>query len=100
MEQWEVKDNDAQLPEMFRQLLWSYRFEAIDPYEHREEIILNTINFGNLDHWRWLIGHYGKDEIRRVLQCRMKTEVNPESRNLSRLIFGVNHWRYAQRGAD
>lgn len=87
------------LPEMFRALMWSYRFEDINLDKHREEIIINTVNFGSLHHWRWLINHYGKKEIRRVLQRRLVTEFNPESRNLARLIFGISEYRHVPRSA-
>lgn len=100
MEQNNLHKNHTDLPEMFRPIMWSYRFKDIDTDKHREEIIVNTINFGNLQHWHWLIAHYGKKEIHRVLRRRLATEFNLESRNLARLVFGVNHWRYARGSAN
>jgi hypothetical protein len=90
MKQGSKHKKQAGLPEMFRPIMWSYRFEDINADKHREEIIVNTVNFGNLRHWHWLIKHYGKKEIHRVLQRRLATEFNPESRNLARLVFGIN----------
>jgi hypothetical protein len=84
------------LPESFRPLLWSYRFEDIDPDKHKEEIILNTVNYGTLKQWHWIIGYYGKNQIRSVLENRLESEVTPESRHLSRLIFNVKNFRYAR----
>jgi hypothetical protein len=86
----------ASLPEMFRPLLWSYRFEELDPEKHRDEIIVQTINHGNLDHWRWIIDRYGKATIRKVLEGRLGTEFYPEFRNLARVIFSVNDFRHAR----
>lgn len=91
--------NQHGLPESFRPLLWSYKFEAIDPDAHYDEIIVNTVNYGSLKQWRWLISYYGKDRVKEVLEERWATEFNPESRNLAQLIFGVSHWRYGPRGA-
>lgn len=86
------------LPEMFRPLLWWLDWEALEVEEDKEDIILAAVNNGQLDHWRWLIKVYGKEEIRRVLETRLVTEVYPESLNLARLVFGVNKLRY-ERGS-
>ncbi len=75
------------LPEMFKPILWSFRWEALDVWEDREDIILAALNYGNLKHLRWIIKTYGKDEIRKMLSRRLKTEVYPESRNLARVLF-------------
>ncbi len=83
----------AQLPETFRPLLWSYRFEEIDAEKHKQEIIVNTINYGDLDQWRWIIAQYGKQVIQAILKKRLTTEFNPESANLTKLIFSVDHFR-------
>lgn len=84
------------LPEMFRPLLWSLRWEEIDVEEDKEDIILAAVNEGRLDHWRWLIQAYGKEEIKRVLERRLVTEIHPESLNLAKLIFGVSKLRYVR----
>lgn len=86
-------ENSHGLPESFRPLLWSYRFEDIDLEKHKEEIILNTINYGNMKHWHWIMKRYGKEKIRHILERCLVTEFNPESRNLAQLIFSVNHFR-------
>jgi hypothetical protein len=77
------------LPEMFRPLLWSFRWRDIDIEENKEDIILNAVNDGTLDHWRWLLKTYGKEEIKRVLNGRLITEFHPESLRLAQLIFGT-----------
>lgn len=88
------------LPEMFRPLLWSYRFEEIDPVAHRKEIIVNTINFGDLKHWQWLTAYYGRPAVRRVLTSVPVTEFRPHVRNLVGLLFGIGEeeFRHAPRG--
>lgn len=95
----EVGKPAARLPEMFRPILWSYRFEDLDPDKHRVEIITQTINNGSLKHWRWIIQSYGKDMIREVLEQRLETEFNPESRKLAQVLFNVGHFRHAPRSA-
>jgi len=82
-----------QPPEMFRPLLWGLKWSAIDIWEHRHDIILNTVNYGSLKHWRWIIRAYGKEEIRRVLQKRLVTEFHSGSLNLARVIFSLSKVR-------
>lgn len=88
------------LPEMFRPLLWSYRFEEIDPDAHHKEIIVNTINYGDLKHWRWLTAHYGGAGVRRVLTSVPTTEFRPHIRKLVGLFFGIadDEFRHTPRG--
>lgn len=75
------------LPEMFKPILWSFKWEALDVWKDREDIILAALNYGDLEHLKWIIETYGKDEIKQVLSRRLKTEIYPESRNLARVIF-------------
>lgn len=61
----------SKLPQYFRQILWSYDFEKIDAEKDARTIIINSINYGNLSHWGWIIKSYGKDRIRDVVnECR------------------------------
>ena len=92
----EEETNQHGLPVMFKPLLWSFRWEDLDPKVDKADIILNTVNDGSLKHWRWLVRQYGKVEVKRVLETRLKTEVYPESRNLAAVIFGVTTFRHAR----
>lgn len=86
-----------QPPEMFRPLLWSFRWEDIDIQEDKEDIILNAINEGTLDHWRFLIRTYGKPIIREVLSRHPASEFHPESRKLAQVIFSIPAFSHARR---
>ena len=86
-------------PEFLKPLLWSFKQENIDVNKHKRDIIVNAINYGTLEHWSWLIKTYGKEEIRRILEKRLETEFNPESRNLAKIIFRVPGFQHARRGA-
>ncbi len=88
-----------QPPKTFRPLLWSLKWEDIDVNEDKEDIILNTINEGRLDHWRWIIKKYGKETIRRVLKRRLDSEFHPESRNLAKVVFSLSQFRHARKSA-
>lgn len=75
------------VPALFRPLLWSLNWEALDAWEDREDIIMAALNEGRLEHVQWIITTYGKDEIRSVLARRLATEFHPESRNLATMII-------------
>lgn len=90
----------GQLPEMFRPLLWWLDWEALEIEDDKEDIILAAVNNGRLDHWRWIIKTYGKNDIKQVLEGRLVTEIYPESLHLARLIFGVSKLRYARGSVD
>lgn len=97
--EWSQETKSAALPDMFRPLFWSYRFEDLDPEAHKSEIIVQTINYGTLNHWRWIIEHYGKAVIRGVLEHRLETEFTLESRRLAQVLFDVDHFSHAPRSA-
>jgi len=84
------------LPESLRPLLWSLRWSALDTWADRKDIILNTINEGNLDQWRWIREVYGDEEVRQVLRGRMVSEFHPESRRLAELVFNTHITRNAR----
>jgi len=82
-----------QPPKMFKPLLWGLKWNALNIWENKEEIILAALNYGKLKHISWIIKTYGKDEIRKVLARRLETEIYPESRNLARVLFSVSNFR-------
>ena len=85
-----------QLPLIFKPLLWSLRWGDIDVRRDKAAIILNTINEGTLDHWRWLVQTYGKQTIQAVLSARLASEFHPESYRLATLMFNLPPLRHAR----
>lgn len=88
--------NSRSLPELFRPLLWSLKWEDVDINKDKNDIILGAVNEGTLAHWRWIIKTYGKETIRQVLSKRMATEFHPESRNLAKVVFDLPPLSYAR----
>ena len=80
-------------------MLWGLRWDDIDVDEDKEDIIVNTVNEGTLEQWRWLVGAYGKDVIREVLERRLETEFHPESRNLAKIMFGVAQFQHVRKSS-
>ena len=88
------------LPEYFRPILWSYDFFKVDPYQDRIIIIVNSINYGDLRHWRWIRSFYGKSEVAKILQNVPVTELRGRVIRLTALLFGINKWNYAPRSLN
>ena len=89
----------ARLPDDFRPLFWSYRFEDLDPQRDEKTVVINLINYGNLGQWRWLVRQYGATEIRQVLESAPASETRPRTRELAGLLFSISIWRHAHRSA-
>lgn len=85
------------LPDFFRPILWSYDFSAIDTDKHKEIIIINAINYGNLKHWRWLVSLYGKKTVAGILKEIPVTELRQPARRLASIIFSINDFNYVPR---
>lgn len=89
-------ESRKEIPEMFRPLLWWLRWDKIDAWDDRRNIIMGTLTNGRLDHMRWIIKTYGIDEIKKVLSHSLETEFHPGARNLARVLFGVAKLKHAR----
>lgn len=87
------------LPPEFKSVLWSYDFDKCDPMIMKKTIILQTLKYGTLFHWKWIRNFYGDDIIREILSKIRGTEISGKSREFISVVFNFNNWNYAQRGA-
>lgn len=81
------QQNQSTLPSSFKSLLWSYDFARVDPRRDKKTIIINTINYGDLEHWKWLAGFYGKEAMQDMLTRVRPTEIRPRALRLASLLF-------------
>lgn len=94
MEAQDIKN--GKIPESFRPLLWWVKWDALNAWENRRDIILAAMTNGRIEHVRWIIYTYGRDEIRRVLSDCLVTEIHSGARNLARVLFGVADFKHAR----
>ena len=87
------------IPENIKPLVWYVNSRSLDVNKDKNDIILNVVNEGTMEQWRWLANTYGKDEIKSILQQRLATELHPESRNLAEILFDVKQY-HAPRSAN
>lgn len=92
-------ERNSRLPEHFRPLFWSYRFDELDAAKHRKTVIVRVLNYGTLADWRWLTSRYGQKEIARILVAIPQTEIQPRTRALASILFSIPEWNHAYRGA-
>jgi len=92
--------NKNNIPKSLRPLTWGLKWDSLNLEEDKEDIIVNVVNEGTLDQWKWLIGTYGKDTIHAVLERRLASEFHPESRNLAKVLFSLNSFHYARGGVN
>ncbi len=89
----------TKLPKDFKYLLWSYDFSKIDPEEDIETIIINTINYGNWEHWQWLINYYGQERVKEIIKDTPITEFRERAFKLASLLLKIKKMKYVSRGA-
>jgi len=89
----------TQLPPFFKNILWSYDFCALNPEKDKKTIIIHSINYGDLIHWRWLVSHYGEAGIREALETIPASEFRPAALHLAAIMFSITHPNHASRGA-
>jgi hypothetical protein len=80
-----------QIPVYFKPILWSYDFGKLDLEKNERDIILSTINYGDLIHWFWILENYGKDEVKQIIKQSRLTQLRPGARRLAELIFEQNN---------
>ena len=88
----------TKLPESFRYLMWSYKFDEIDSEEDKERIIVNTINYGQWFHLQWIVRHYGKEVLKNIITNLPASEFRPSALWLTSLLLGIKKMKYASRG--
>jgi len=92
------KTNNLKLPLFFKPILWSYKFSAVDSDEDIERIIVNTINYGNWEHWQWIINYYGKRKVKETIKNLPKSEFRAGAFRLISLLLNIKKMKYASRG--
>ncbi len=88
------------MPLFFKPILWSFDFSNISPKEDKRLIIINTINYGDLRHWRWISNFYGKEEIRKVLCQAPASQIRKRVRPLAAIIFKIKEFGNEKRSIN
>ena len=93
-----IEKNNKKPPEFFKPLLWSYNFDSLDLDANQKTVILAAINYGNLEHWRWVKKYYGQNAVAKILATVPATEFKRRAGKLAEILFNVK-LNYAPRSA-
>jgi len=88
------------LPSEYKHLFWSEDFDSLDVDKDKRKIVVNIINYGELEHWRWIAQSYGKAGVAELLSIIPATELRDRVRPLAKIIFDIPSFNYAPRNAQ
>lgn len=94
-----IKTENSKLPLFFKHLFWGYDFSSINPDRNKKLVIVNTLNYGDLRQWRWLIKKYGKENLRGIIKIIPESEFREHVIKLIKLLFDIKKFKYASRSA-
>ena len=80
--------------------MWSYDFDQLDLNRDKQSIVINTINYGNLDQWRWINDCYGTGVLKQIIQSVPATAIRERVKPLVRLIFLIPEFGNMVRNFD
>ncbi len=92
-----LTNQKSKLPEFFKSVLWSYDFSLVDPQKHKKRIIINSINYGEWKHLKWIIDYYGKSQVKKIVENTPKTEFLKSPLTLISLLLNIKSLKYASR---
>ncbi len=92
-----TKKRVKNLPKFFKSILWSYDFSLVDPQKNKKRIIINSINYGEWKHLKWIIDYYGKDQVKKIIKNTPKTEFLKSPLALITLLLNIKSLKYASR---
>lgn len=87
----------TKLPQSFKDLFWWCRFSKIDPERDKRLIIVQTINYGEWEHWLWLMKYYGKENLKAIIHEMPVSEFRSRGLKLICLLLGIKKLKYAFR---
>ena len=91
---------NKKLPDDFKPLFWSQDYSRLDLIQDKKTIIINTINYGEISHWKWIKTFYGEEEIKRILMELPHTELRVRVLPLAQLIFSIPNFNHAPRSTN
>ncbi len=87
------------LPDFFKHLFWSQDFKKLDLINEKKTIVINTINYGDLNHWNWIKNFYGSEVIKKTLSEVSASEIRDRVKPLVKLAFSISEFNHAQRSS-
>jgi len=87
------------IPSFFKPVFWSYDFKTLDADKDKRRVIINTVNYGNWQHWLWIMKNYDRGQIKEIIKNTPLTEFRPGALKLISILIGIRKLKYASRDA-
>ena len=89
--------SSSSLPENLSSILWSYDLGKLDLKNDRRAILINIINYGNWNQWRWLVKTYSPTVVREEIKEIPATAFRPGALKLISLLLKVSIPQHARK---
>ena len=83
------KKKRKNIPQFLRPFLWSYDLSRLDTEKHKNIIIKNILDFGNIQATDWLKENYSQNEIEEAIKLSTRSDWSKKSINLWSFIYNV-----------
>ncbi len=90
--------NKQKLPLFFKPIFWSYDFSKINLEKDIQRIVINTINYGDWEHWQWIYNYYGRKRTKNTIINTPASEFRKGSFRLICLLLDIRKNKYETRG--
>jgi len=87
------------IPKSFRPILWSYDISKLDAQKHKRTIIFQAVNYGDWEHWKWMVKTYGFAIIRKQIKDMPVSQFRSSALDLAMVVFDIKKMNYASRSA-
>jgi len=94
-----MKNKPKKLPKFFKKLFWWCDFSKIDPEKAKNLVVVQTINYGDLKHWKWLIKYYKPQRLKKIIQEIPQSEFRKSAFKLICLFLNIKETKYETRSA-
>ncbi len=85
------------LPDFFKSIFWYCDYSKIDIEEDAEGVMIQTINYGDWQQWRWVFGYYGAKRVKNIIENIPISSFRAGALKLASLILGIKTLKYASR---
>ncbi|SHG43622.1 hypothetical protein SAMN02745221_00214 [Thermosyntropha lipolytica DSM 11003] len=76
------------IPYDFKSIFWDTAIQDLDLKKHRKYIIERILNFGDLEHFSWLLKNYTPEEI--IDEVKTNRQINKKSAILVANFFNID----------
>jgi len=85
------------IPPWFQKFYWWGDASKVDVERDKKTIIVQLINYGGWNEWKWLVSIYGRGALGKTIREIPASEFRSGALKLISLLLGVKQMKYASR---